>query len=1005
MDILRQGIRLIHRGLVTGLLAAILGAAPAAAQGPYTRLQVLLPGESAAPGTPSGRTGTPDAQTAGFSFSVTVRACDSQWNTVTLVNHTVEILSSDQSATLPPPAQLTSGQGTFTVTLNAGGSFTMFAHDVSDPTIPDAASPLVRVFVMRGFAFTQIERHQEVGRPIHLTLTARDPNGNLVSGFSGTVALREITSFGDGRISPDEVTLNDGRWEGSVTVFRADETAPSRGNANIYASLESTPSINGTSDPFIAHPGPFRRVQLIVPGETPLPGSLSGRIGTPAPQAAGQGFAVSVYSTDQYWNRVSSDDRVRITSSDGASNTPISDRLSGGFRQFTIILRWFGAQTLTVTDVSNSSITGETTTIDVIPSNIDHFDIETFITPAVAGEPVFIRIRATDSDENTVPTYNAEALLVANTGSGSLSPELITFQDGLWSGDVIFRGAGGAVRFTVSDFASPPHTSTSMSFPVLPGAFTKLQVLLPGETARGGTADGQDGIPSNEAAGSSFTTTVRAVDAFWNLVPEIGDRVGLASTDAFAGMPAETTLVNGQVLVPTRLFQSGSQRIWASDVDQPAIEPDTSSVLPVVSGPFAKLLILAPGEEVAPGSASGRTGTPTDQSINYLFTVQVLGTDSWWNPVGGASDVVHLACTDPGATLPPDTPLSDGRADLNLRLATGGFQEITVSDVTDPSKTESSTQVRAISTGFHLEVAVAPEQARAGEVFTLTVRVVNDAGSVIQEINSFVTIEVQNATSREPGRGALLTTRFQLLQGQRAISETYTFAEPIILIARDDEGNAPGVSNAILIDPGVSSAIQLSSDPPWVRGEKHATVTGRLVDAYDNGVPGQPMSFELLSGSGILSPVDSLTNESGVATADYRSGRIPEVSRIRAHSDGLTAEFDLMTAVVDPNAAGGTVTNYPNPFHPEVGPTTIAYKLDRDATVILSIYTLGGALVREEQFPAGSVGGFAGLNEFAWNGENGSGKAVGSGGYVVQIEAKGGGETLHVMRRKIAIVR
>ena len=35
-------------------------------------LQVLLPGESAAPGTGSGKTGTPTAQVAGVPFTVTV---------------------------------------------------------------------------------------------------------------------------------------------------------------------------------------------------------------------------------------------------------------------------------------------------------------------------------------------------------------------------------------------------------------------------------------------------------------------------------------------------------------------------------------------------------------------------------------------------------------------------------------------------------------------------------------------------------------------------------------------------------------------------------------------------------------------------------------------------------------------------------------------------------------------------------------------------------------------
>ncbi len=60
------------------ITAATLAAAPAL-PGPahaagYTRLQVLLPGESPAPGTSSGKTGTPRAQTAGVPFTVTVRS-------------------------------------------------------------------------------------------------------------------------------------------------------------------------------------------------------------------------------------------------------------------------------------------------------------------------------------------------------------------------------------------------------------------------------------------------------------------------------------------------------------------------------------------------------------------------------------------------------------------------------------------------------------------------------------------------------------------------------------------------------------------------------------------------------------------------------------------------------------------------------------------------------------------------------------------------------------------
>ncbi|MBI3539809.1 MAG: hypothetical protein HY076_06010, partial [Candidatus Eisenbacteria bacterium] len=968
-------VRRASRGwqiIFAAMVWAALLPATAALAGPFTRLQILTPGESAAPGTASGKTGTPQAQTAGVPFTITVRACDSGWNLVSTVTDAVQILASDASANLPSPAQLVGGTATFSVTFNAAGTFTIFAHDQTDGTIPDGASAAVRSLVLQGFRFATIsQKHEYAGVPDNTTITAIDPSGNTVTGFSGQVHLQEITSFGVGRISPEFVTFSNGLWSGAVTMYRADESSINRGNVNMYAFLDAAPAKNGTSDPFIVHPGPFARAQLIVPGETPLPGSVSGKTGSPATQSAGRGFAVSVWATDNWWNPVPSADNVRIISSDAAANTPQTGTLSNGFRQFTVSLGTVGTQTLTVADLTNGSIQGMTSPgIQVIPSAVAMFVVGTIASPQTAGVPVAVTIRATDTNGNTIPNYAGDAVLVANTGSGSITPELITFTNGVWAGAMTFKGAGGAVSFTCADFSAPPHTGTSNSFTVNPGPFTGLEVLLPGETARGGTSDGREGTPTDQTAGATFTLTLRAVDAYWNLVPGIADSIALGSSDAFAGIPAHAALANGQALIPAQLFRSGLQRIWASDLTQPSILPDTSSAVRVIGGSFARVLVLAPGESPAPGTTSGRTGTATDQSINYAFTVTVLATDTWWNPVGGITDVVHISSDDPLATLPLDQAMVDGRADLTMRLARGGYDQITVADVTRPSIQGSSTQVRAISSGFHLEAAMSPTTVRAGEPFTLTVKVTNDAGSVIQEINSFVTVQVQNASTRASGRGTLLTTQFQLLQGQRAVSETYSFAEPIIVIARDDAGNAPATSNAITITPGAPTDIRLTSNPPWVGGNKHATVSARLVDAYENGVPGQAMVFQLISGNGTLTAIDSLTAADGTARADFLSPRQPEFDHIRASSNGIVADMNLETAFVDPNAPGGSVTNYPNPFHAPLEPTTIAYKLDDDATVTLRIFTLSGDLVLHRTYVRGAVGGRSGLNEVTWDGRN-----------------------------------
>ena len=62
--------------VLAGVVALVPGSTAAPAFAAASRLQVLLPGESPAPGTSTGKTGTPLAQTAGVPFAITVRACD-----------------------------------------------------------------------------------------------------------------------------------------------------------------------------------------------------------------------------------------------------------------------------------------------------------------------------------------------------------------------------------------------------------------------------------------------------------------------------------------------------------------------------------------------------------------------------------------------------------------------------------------------------------------------------------------------------------------------------------------------------------------------------------------------------------------------------------------------------------------------------------------------------------------------------------------------------------------
>jgi hypothetical protein len=97
-----------------------------------SQLQVLMPGETAAPGTTTGKTGAPTAQQAGVSFDITVNAVDDTWHLINTVTDTVTITTSDPGAALPTDAALVKGTGTFSVTFGSAGSYTVTASDVTD---------------------------------------------------------------------------------------------------------------------------------------------------------------------------------------------------------------------------------------------------------------------------------------------------------------------------------------------------------------------------------------------------------------------------------------------------------------------------------------------------------------------------------------------------------------------------------------------------------------------------------------------------------------------------------------------------------------------------------------------------------------------------------------------------------------------------------------------------------------------------------------------------------
>ena len=114
----------------------------------FSKLQVLLPGETNAPNTATGKVGTPApiSLVANQAINVIINAVDSTYHIVTTApGDTIGITSSDVNASLPSPAPLVTGTVTQQVFFGTVGSFTITATNSSNAAIPPANSSSVTV--------------------------------------------------------------------------------------------------------------------------------------------------------------------------------------------------------------------------------------------------------------------------------------------------------------------------------------------------------------------------------------------------------------------------------------------------------------------------------------------------------------------------------------------------------------------------------------------------------------------------------------------------------------------------------------------------------------------------------------------------------------------------------------------------------------------------------------------------------------------------------------------
>jgi hypothetical protein len=263
-------------------------------------------------------------------------------------------------------------------------------------------------------------------------------------------------------------------------------------------------------------------------------------------------------------------------------------------------------------------------------------------------------------------SYDAATGVLTLTGTASLSNYQMALRSVTYADSNAAAAASTrAISFQVNDGAAANNLSNivSRTVSVANVAATSLQVSG----------------PASVTAGEPATFTVTALDASHNVATGYTGTVHFTSTDPQATLPANSTLTNGVGTFTVSLKTAGNQEVFATDT----VNSGITGATPVAVNPAAPVTLIVSVQ------ASAATGQPIP------FTVTAL--DQFGNVATGYSGTVHFTSTDPQATLPANSTLTNGVGTFTVSFSTPGNQTVTATDTVNGAINGTSGTVNVVS--------------------------------------------------------------------------------------------------------------------------------------------------------------------------------------------------------------------------------------------------------------------------------------------------------------------
>ena len=886
--------------------------------------------------------GTIGTKAAGVPFTITVTAQDVNNNRVTSFSGTVTIADGTTTITPTTSGAFDLGQwsGDVTITQVMPSDRIIVTNTAGSETGSSNNFDVVAGNIDH-FDISNITTPKTAGVPFTVTVTARDANNSIVTGYTGTANLSDLTGTINPMVTPNFIN---GEWTGDVTITK------SYANNKITASGAGK---SGTSNTFTVQANSITHFSFNT---------------ITSPKTAGQGFTITIYARDNYENIVTSfSGTANLTDNTGTIDPTTTPNFTSG--------QWSGDVSITTAQndveitATQGSSTGKSNKFNVQAAALHHFTIGNISTQQ-SNVPFTISVIARDQYDNIATQFTGKVDI--SDQSNTITPtESDNFNSGQWSGNVTITQSYTTNMITVTRQGGT-ETGNSNNFDVNSSNVDHF-VIEPIGT---------------QVAGQSFNIIIRAEDAANNLVTSFNGTATLSdltssitpkTTGSFtagqwSGSVTITKSKTGNTITVTSSGKAGTSNkfdvnpagldhfrvanitspqvagqsinitVYAEDVydnrvtsytNTVNLSDDSGTLSPTTSGNFTNgqwsgtvSITKSITDNIIYVNGSGKSGqsnkfnviadslhhfvleTIITQSAGQPFTISVTAQDNYSNVATQFTGKVNIS--DKTGTINPTASgnFSDGKWSGNVVISQTYSSDVITVVNQGSSESGSSNSFDVISSNVdHFVISSIGSQV-AGTPFTISIRA-EDSN------NNLVTNFIGNASLSDL-TGTISPRTTSIFSGgtwSGSVSITKSRSSDTITVT---SGGKAGTSNVFDVDPAALDHFRISSiGSPQVAGQSF-NITVLAEDVYDNKVTSFAGTVNLSENSGTISPALTTNFSSGEWTGSItitKSGTDNIISASGSGKNGQSNKFNMIAASLHHFAIGNITTQDANsPF-------------------------------------------------------------------------------------------